>query len=47
MSTTFMVVREVPDVICPRCGTAMAKIQPCHEKCMNCGAEIDCSDGLG
>lgn len=29
---------------CPRCGYPMQRLQPCHLKCSNCGAEMDCSD---
>ena len=30
--------------VCPICNDSMKNIQPCHIKCFNCGAEMDCSD---
>ena len=30
--------------ICLRCGFEMGNIQACHTRCVNCGAERDCSD---
>ena len=30
--------------MCDRCGETMKEIQPCHLKCFNCGAEMDCSE---
>ena len=30
--------------MCDRCFGTMKEIQPCHLKCFNCGAEMDCSD---
>ena len=29
---------------CIRCDTIMTPIQPCHLRCNNCGAELDCGD---
>jgi len=29
---------------CMKCFNYMEEIQPCHLKCFNCGAEMDCSD---
>ena len=29
---------------CPKCGSVMEYVQECHLRCMNCGAELDCSD---
>ncbi len=29
---------------CLVCGYEMVKMQACHIKCVNCGAEMDCSD---
>ncbi len=30
--------------ICDRCDNIMEEMQPCHLKCFNCGAEMDCSE---
>ena len=30
--------------LCPICDTIMTDIQACHLKCLNCGAQLDCSD---
>ncbi len=30
----------------PMCGHAMIDVQACHDLCPNCGAHLDCSDGL-
>lgn len=30
--------------ICDVCGFKMKQIQPCHLRCPNCGAQLDCSD---
>ena len=30
--------------VCLVCGHMMFKMQACHLKCPNCGAEMDCSD---
>ena len=29
---------------CIRCGSIMGEITVCHLKCLNCGAELTCSD---
>ncbi|MCL5404287.1 MAG: hypothetical protein M1125_00385 [Candidatus Marsarchaeota archaeon] len=29
---------------CLLCGHSMLRMQACHLKCPNCGAEMDCSD---
>jgi hypothetical protein len=29
---------------CPRCGHVMTRLQTCHLRCKNCGAELTCSD---
>jgi len=32
------------EMICLQCGEEMDKIQECHLRCTNCGAELTCSD---
>ena len=45
MSTNVVYVAHEKKVEqCPRCDIQMADIQPCHWRCQQCGAEIDCSD---
>ena len=31
---------------CDRCGFEMDKMTVCHQICPNCGAVVDCSDGV-
>jgi hypothetical protein len=31
---------------CMRCDEIMDKITVCHQICLNCGAVLDCSDGV-
>jgi hypothetical protein len=31
---------------CMRCNTLMDKMTVCHQICSNCGAVLDCSDGV-
>lgn len=31
---------------CMRCGNLMGKMTVCHQICPNCGAVVDCSDGI-
>ena len=38
------VMISMRDLRCDRCHSVMKAIQPCHMKCFNCGAEMDCSD---
>ncbi len=30
--------------VCEQCGFLMEELQPCHLRCPNCGAHMDCSD---
>ena len=31
---------------CDKCGREMKKMTVCHQICDNCGAVVDCSDGV-
>lgn len=31
---------------CLKCGFEMEKMHVCHQICPNCGAVLDCSDGV-
>ena len=33
-------------MICLKCGYEMDKMTVCHQICPNCGAVLDCSDGV-
>lgn len=39
-----MIMLKTNESICLQCGEDMFKLQECHLRCPNCGAEIDCSD---
>jgi predicted RNA-binding Zn-ribbon protein involved in translation (DUF1610 family) len=34
------------DMECDRCQFEMDKMTVCHQICPNCGAVVDCSDGV-
>jgi hypothetical protein len=31
---------------CPVCGFEMQDMSACHRRCYNCGAELDCGEGM-
>jgi len=39
-----MISQQTLEKTCEICGNIYTNIQTCHQKCLNCGAEITCSD---
>jgi len=37
---------EEENMQCPKCDYEMDKMTVCHQICPNCGAVVDCSDGV-
>ncbi|WP_172602328.1 hypothetical protein [Candidatus Nitrosocosmicus franklandus] len=36
--------KQTKKPLCIRCGSPMGQLSACHLKCLNCGAELTCSD---
>ena len=39
-------IRGKKDLKCDRCNEKMNNMTVCHKICPNCGAVVDCSDGV-
>ncbi len=42
----FFVITKLHNMGCPVCGFEMQDMSACHRRCYNCGAELDCGEGM-